>query len=257
MASVFKFLAVIVFSTTLSSVPAHAASFDCYSNANYDSYKAKQLCVVSYLRANLEKCSKDFQISQLKAIDNEPVLYFASKTTDFRCLDPTIFSGINSKQLTSFNKKTKIGKFKFDNNYIEYITSNDILHIFYSSTDFGISANPLSQSTVLFNGLHASYTSNYLVNTEKNNLQKFPNGDIRFDGKNYVASRIKAYGADPNSDDYPGAFWFSAKISETGKLLELLDYTGANSVCIKISQIPDRLKTLLISAGRDKLCVAK
>jgi len=228
----------------------------CDQNKVKMDWLTKQTCLVKEIRDQLEQCSEIFDVSQIKVTGTGPVLYFQSKTTDFDCLDRDLFEGINSLDLSAFEEATFIGNFQLQENRVEYVIRNQSLHMLYTASDYGVSVNVASPDILLFSGLNATYTSNYLISLDHNDFNQLPNGKvILLDGDNFIISEIKTYGADPTKVDYPGSIWYTAVVNKTGELVDLLDEVGPNSICLGTSQIPERLRDVMMLQKKTRLCV--
>lgn len=238
------------------SVVASQSNY-CDSSALKGNWAAQQSCITREIRNELERCSNEVEISHIKVIGTEPVLYFQSNSTNLDCLDSKVFKGLASRPLSSFEGLSNIQSFQNKDSKFEYVISKQTLHMLYTPSDFGVSVHLTTPSSILFSSHYATHSRNYVINLENNNLYEFPNGDVSFNGENFVVSGIKTYGADVNADDYPGAIWYTAVISETGEIVDLLDADGPTSICLNISQIPNELRLIVRAKQRDKLCVKR
>ena len=241
----------------LSKSVVASESNDCDSSALKGNWTALQSCITREIRNELERCSNEVEISHIKVIGTEPVLYFQSNSTDLNCLDSKVFKGLASRPLSSFEGLSSIQSFQNKDSKFEYVINNQTLHMLYTPSDFGVSVRLTTPSSILFSSHYATHSRNYVINLENNNLYEFPTGDVSFIGENFVVSGIKTYGADVNADDYPGAIWYTAVVSETGEIVDLLDVEGPNSICLKTSQIPTKLRSILKSIDKETICVKR
>ena len=135
-------------------------------------------------------------------------------------------------------------------------------YIFEADSDYGIHLKYVNSDWINFIAKYGTYDANYLVNTKNNEIVSFPDGEFFSDnnGEFYVFG-IKGYGTNPEGKDYFGAFWYNAKVNESGKIIELLDYEGEDAFCLDYEILAQQIKkreqiwNALISQGKEKWCV--
>tara|TARA_Y100001970_G_scaffold108387_1_gene135557 strand:+ start:4268 stop:5011 length:744 start_codon:yes stop_codon:yes gene_type:complete len=140
------------------------------------------------------------------------------------------------------------------------IKEDKFWYVYDTFNNFGYEANFLiiNPDMVHIKLFMANHTRNFIFNTLNETFTNLGGGNINFQ-KDYYIDGGTGFLACEDGDGLCGRFWWSAKKSYSGEIIELIDNTGDYTACYSSERFKGNLEiyNMMITNNKKEFCVSR